>query len=165
MEDLLNQPVEQAIMSYKLIITAAGVLLAGVAFSSSANAMSMKECGAKYQAAKADGSAKDMKWNDYRAKFCGADAAAEDKKDDEAVAKTTADKEPEAPTTKAPKGVKFPAAVDKKYASETPGKQRLHTCADSYHANKDAGTLGDLKWIQKGGGFWSLCNTALKGKG
>jgi hypothetical protein len=152
-------------MSYKLIITAAGALLAGIAFSSPASALSMKECSVKYQAAKADGSAKDMKWNDYRAKFCGADAAADDKKDEADVAATPVDKEPEAPTAKAPKGIVFPKAVDKKYAAETPGKQRLHTCVDAYHVAKDAGKLGDLKWIQKGGGYWSLCNTALKGKG
>ena len=63
------------------------------------------------------------------------------------------------------RGVTMPKAIDKKYASETPGKGRLHTCVDSYHANKDAGTLNDLKWIQKGGGYWSLCNTALKAGG
>ena len=152
-------------MSQKLIFTAAGALIAAFAFSSPASALSMKECSTKYQAAKADGSAKDMKWNDFRAKFCGADAAAADKADEEDIAKTMPDKEPEKSTMKAPKGVTFPKAVDKKYATETPGKQRLHTCVDAYHAAKDAGSLGDLKWIQKGGGYWSLCNTALKGKG
>jgi hypothetical protein len=146
----------------KLIFTAAGAVLAAIAFSSPASALSMKECGVKYQAAKADGSAKDMKWNDFRAKFCGSDAAAADKADEADVAKTTEAKEPEKPTAAAPKGVSFPTAVDKKYASETPGKGRLHTCVDAYHANKDAGTLGGLKWIQKGGGFWSLCTAKIK---
>lgn len=152
-----------------LVPASAGALIAAAflvsPFSvSPASALTMKECSAKYQTAKADGSAKDMKWNDFRAKFCGADAAAEDAADDKAVAATT-DKEPEKPTVKAPKGVTMPKAIDKKYASETPGKGRLHTCVDSYHANKDAGTLNNLKWIQKGGGYWSLCNTALKAGG
>lgn len=49
--------------------------------SSPAHALTMKECSTKYQA-KADGSAKDVKWNDFRAKFCGADAAAADKADE-----------------------------------------------------------------------------------
>jgi hypothetical protein len=148
-------------MSEKLILAATGALLAALAFSSPANALSMKECSTKFQAAKADGSAKDMKWNDFRAKFCGADAAAADKADEADIA-ATPEKEPAAPTAKAPKGVSFPKAVDKKYASETPAKGRLHTCVDAYHVNKDAGSLNGLKWIQKGGGYWSLCNTKLK---
>ena len=146
----------------KLTIVAAGTLLAAIAMSSSpAAALTMKECSTKYQAAKTDGSAKDVKWNDFRAKFCGADAAAADKADEDDVVKTS-EKEPEKPTLKAPKAVTFPKAIDKKYASETPAKGRLKTCVDSYHTNKDAGTLAELKWIQKGGGYWSLCNTALK---
>lgn len=151
-------------MFERITLAAAGVLLASVAFVSPASALTMKECSAKYQAAKTDGSAKDIKWNDFRAKFCGADAAAEDEADTKNVAATT-DKEPEKPTAVAPKGVSFPKAIDKKYASETPAKGRLKTCVDAYHANKDAGSLNDLKWIQKGGGYWSLCSAALKAGG
>ena len=149
-------------MSEKLLFAAAGALLAGLAFSSPASALTMKECSAKYQAAKTDGTANGVKWNDFRAKFCGSDAAAEETADEKDVA-ATPDKEPEAPTAAAPKGVKFPKAVDKKYATETAGKARMKTCVDSYHANKDAGTLDGLKWIQKGGGYWSECNKRLKG--
>ncbi|MCA0257555.1 MAG: hypothetical protein LCH47_13290 [Proteobacteria bacterium] len=151
-------------MSEKLLFAAAGALLAGLAFSSPASALTMKECSAKYQAAKTDGTANGVKWNDFRAKFCGSDAAAEETADEKDVA-ATPDKEPEAPTAAAPKGVKFPKAVDKKYAAETAGKARMKTCVDSYHANKDAGTLDGLKWIQKGGGYWSLCSAALKKAG
>ena len=148
-------------MFNRVVILSSFALLASAAFVSPAAALTMKECSVKYQAAEADGSAKDVKWNDYRAKFCGSDAAAEDAADDKQVAATT-EKEPAKATIKAPKGVAFPSAVDKKYSSETPGKARLKTCVDSYHKNKNDGTLGDLKWIQKGGGYWSLCNTALK---
>lgn len=147
-------------MINRTAILASFVLLGSAAFVTPASALTMKECSTKYQAAKADGSAKDVKWNDYRAKFCGADAAAEDAADNKDIAATT-EKEPEK-TTKAPKSVVFPKAVDKKYSGETAAKGRLKTCVDSYHKNKDDGTLGDLKWIQKGGGYWSLCNTALK---
>ena len=150
-------------MSTKLLIAAAGALMAGFVLASPASALTMKECSAKYQSAKTDGSAKDMKWNDFRAKFCGADAAAADAADEKEVA-STPDKEPAKPTMTAPRGVTFPQAVDKKYATETPGKARMKTCVDAYHANKDAGTLNDLKWIQKGGGYWSLCSAALKAK-
>jgi hypothetical protein len=123
----------------------------------SASALTMKECSAKYKIAQKDGSAKDMKWNDFRKAQCGADATAEPE------VTTASDEEPVKPTVAAPKGVAFPTKVDAKYASESAGKQRMHTCVDSYHANKTANTLNGLKWIQKGGGFYSLCNAKLKG--
>ena len=57
----------------------------------------------------------------------------------------------------------FPAAVNHKYASETAGKARMHTCLDQYHANKASHANGSLKWIQSGGGYYSLCSKKLKG--
>ncbi|MDM9622246.1 hypothetical protein A6U87_17700 [Rhizobium sp. AC44/96] len=140
-----------------LTILASVSLLGALAFATPSSALSMKECSAKYKAAQADGSAKDTKWNDFRKAQCGPDATAEPD-----VSMATGE-EPAKPTMKAPTGVKFPTAVDSKYSSETPGKARMHTCVDSYHANKDANTLNGLKWIQKGGGFYSLCNAKLKG--
>jgi hypothetical protein len=122
-----------------------------------ASALTMKECSAKYKIAQKDGSAKDMKWNDFRKAQCGADATAEPD-----VSAAT-DEEPAKSTVAAPSGVKFPTAVAAKYAAEKPGKARLHTCVDAYHENKAANSLGGLKWIQKGGGFYSLCNAKLKG--
>jgi len=150
-------------MMMKSFAAAAGLVFATLAFTAPAHALTMAECSDKYQAAKADGSAKDMKWNDFRKAQCGPDAkpvAAVEVT--EPVAAADDAPEPAAPTAKAPKGVTFPKAIDAKYASESPGKGRMHTCVDSYHANKDKGTLNGLKWIQKGGGFYSLCNAALK---
>ena len=170
-------------MMMKSFAAAAGLVLATLAYTAPAHALTMAECSDKYQAAKADGSAKDVKWNDFRKAQCGPDAkplaaAAPTAKAAPATATPAAKAdtaevaepeaapanapEPAAPTAKAPKGVSFPKAIDAKYASETPGKGRMHTCVDSYHANKDKGTLNGLKWIQKGGGFYSLCNAALK---
>ena len=57
----------------------------------------------------------------------------------------------------------FPNAVDPKYAKESEGKQRMHTCVDQYNANKTTGGNGGLKWIQKGGGYYSECTRKLKG--
>ena len=57
----------------------------------------------------------------------------------------------------------FPTAVSAKYASQTAGEQRMHTCLDQYHANKAANGNGGLKWIQKGGGYYSECSKKLKG--
>ncbi|QND57192.1 hypothetical protein [Mesorhizobium huakuii] len=123
--------------------------------------LTMAECSAKYQAAKTANTLKGQKWNDFRKAECG--AAASD--DDSAPAPSEANytKEPAKPTTVAPKGVTFPSAISPKYASETPGKGRMHTCLDQYYVLKDANALGGLKWIQKGGGFYSLCNAKLKG--
>jgi hypothetical protein len=72
-------------------------------------------------------------------------------------------KEPPKPTMKAPAGVSFPAAVSPKYTTETAGKARFHTYVDAYNDNKAKNTLNGVKWIEKGGGYYSLCNTKLKG--
>jgi hypothetical protein len=57
----------------------------------------------------------------------------------------------------------YPNAVDPKYAKESPGKARMHTCVDQYNANKASNGNGGLKWIQKGGGYYSECTKKLKG--
>jgi hypothetical protein len=56
-----------------------------------------------------------------------------------------------------------PTAVSPKYSNESAGKARMHTCLDQYNANKAANGNGGLKWIQKGGGYYSECNKQLKG--
>jgi hypothetical protein len=140
----------------RLAIIGSLSVLGLLAFAPNSMALTMKECSAKYKAAQADGSAKSLKWNDFRKAQCGADATAEPNVSlDSGV-------EPDKPTIAAPSGVKFPTAIAAKYSSESAGKARMHTCVDAYHANKDANTLNGLKWIQKGGGFYSLCNAALK---
>jgi len=57
----------------------------------------------------------------------------------------------------------FPTAIAPAYANEKPGKARMKTCDDQYKANKATNANGGLKWIQKGGGYWSECNKRLKG--
>src|SRR5262249_31051022 len=109
----------------------------------------------KYKAAQ-EGNATTLKWNDFRKAECGPGA------DPEALTSTETP-EPAAPTAAAPKGVSFPSSVSSKYAGETAGKARMHTCLDQYNANKSSNSLGGLKWIQKGGGYYSLCNAKLKG--
>ncbi len=49
------------------------------------------------------------------------------------------------------------------YSKDTAGKQRMETCLDQYKANKANNANGGLKWIQKGGGYYSECNKHLKG--
>jgi hypothetical protein len=122
--------------------------------------LSMSECSAKYKDAKADGSLNGMKWNDFRKSECGANAADDDTVP--AMDEANYSDEPEKPVAKAPRGVKFPNGVSSKFSDETPAKARMHTCLEQYYANKDADTLNGLRWIQKGGGYYSLCNARLK---
>jgi hypothetical protein len=57
----------------------------------------------------------------------------------------------------------FPTAVSSKYSKESAGKARMHTCLDQYRANKETNGNGGLRWIRKGGGYYSECNKQLKG--
>lgn len=130
------------------------------ATANAGNGLSRADCSAKYQAAKTGNTLNGMKWNDFRMSQCGASGSDDDTMPAADQASLTS--HPETPTVTAPQGVTFPKAISTKYSSETPAKGRMHTCRDQYHANKEADTLGGLKWIQKGGGFYSLCNAALK---
>lgn len=163
-----------------LSLVSAAALAAVLAASAPAGALTMQECSAKYQSAKSAGTLKGMKWNDFRKAECSdddaseADAAAAEKEAEKpaaspaskpAIDKTASDKTaaPKAPSAKPAAGGKasFPSDVSPKYASETPGKARMHTCLDQYRANKEAG-VEQPKWIEKGGGYYSQCNTRLK---
>jgi hypothetical protein len=134
---------------------AAGLL---VLFTPPAGALTMKECSAKYQAAKTSGTLSGQSWKDFRKTQCGANAAA-------APAATTPAATPAAAPAapRAPGNAVFPTAVSPKYTNESAGKARMHTCLDQYNANKATNANGALKWIQKGGGYYSECNKQLKG--
>jgi hypothetical protein len=58
----------------------------------------------------------------------------------------------------------FPSAINPKYSSKPAGKARMETCLDQYRANKANNTNGGLKWIQRGGGYYSECVKRLKGQ-
>ena len=131
--------------------------------ASNGTGLSMKECSAKYQAAKQAGTLGGLKWNDFRKAECAAGASKPDDDDTAPTADTaTYTQEPAAPTTAAPRGVLFPSSIATKYSTESPGKARMHTCLDQYYVNKERNSLGGLKWIQTGGGYYSLCNSRLK---
>jgi hypothetical protein len=145
--------------------------LAALTMTSQANALTAQECSAKYQAAKTAGTLGGQKWNDFRKAQCGADATAAPAAAAPAAAapaaapKEAAKKEAkEAAAPAAPSGpAVYPSAVDPKYSKETAGKARMHTCVDQYNANKASNGNGGLKWIQKGGGYYSECTKKLKG--
>jgi hypothetical protein len=144
---------------------------AALAATSPALALTAQECSAKYQAAKTAGTLNGQKWNDFRKAECGSDAAAAPAAapaaPKEAVAKPKKEAAPPAAPAAAPAvpagPAVYPSAVDPKYSKETAGKGRMHTCVDQYNANKTANANGGLKWIQKGGGYYSECNKKLKG--
>ena len=147
-------------MTIRQIATCAGlVALAGAMIVTSgqlAQALTMKECSAKYQAAKSAGTLSGQNWRDFRKAQCGPDA----------TAAAPAAGAPAATPGTAPKATGnavFPTAISPKYSSESAGKARMHTCLDQYNANKATNANGGLKWIQKGGGYYSECNKQLKG--
>ena len=132
-----------------------GALVGAVALQGgTAHALTMQECSAKYKAAKEAGSLNGMKWNDFRKAECGATATA---------APAPAPAPSAAPSTGYVGNAVFPNAVSSKHANESAGKARMHTCLDQYRANKASNGNGGLKWIQRGGGYYSECNKHLKG--
>jgi hypothetical protein len=120
-----------------------------------AHALPIHECSAKYKEAKAAGTLNGMKWNDFRRAQCGAEATAAP-----AAAPPTAS--PISPVTVG--NAVFPSVVDPRYSDRSAGKARMETCLDQYRANKANNANGGLKWIQRGGGYYSECTKRLKGQ-
>lgn len=168
-------------------LSLAAVLAAGLA-SVPAHAMTAKECHAAFQSAKKGGTLNGQSYKAFKAASCGSETA------EAAPATTAAPATAAtAPTTTAPvttgkanppdssvAGTKapiasksapvtsgnivFPTAVSSQFSSLSAGKARMKTCVAQYNANKANGGNGSLKWIQKGGGYWSQCNSRLKGE-
>jgi hypothetical protein len=92
-------------------------------------------CALKYMAAEVAGKLKGRKWKEFRQEEC------------------------EAVTTQAV----FPSMIAPKYSGESPDKARTLTCADQFNANKTANANGGMRWIEKGGGYYSECVSRLKG--
>ena len=149
--------------------------LAALAMMSQAQALTPQECSAKYQAAKTAGTLGGQKWNDFRKAQCGADAtAAPTAAAPAAAAPPQSRRKPprkhprrkprrlrRLPLRQAPRSIR--TLSNSKYSKETAGKARMHTCVDQYNANKATNANGGLKWIQKGGGYYSECTKKLKG--
>ncbi|OAJ67311.1 hypothetical protein A0123_01910 [Gluconobacter cerinus] len=168
-------------------LSLAAVLAAGLA-SVPAHAMTAKECHAAFQSAKKSGTLNGQSYKAFKAASCGSETT------EAAPATTAAPATAAtAPTTTAPVttgkanppdssvagtkapiasksapvtsgNVVFPTAVSSQFSSLSAGKARMKTCVAQYNANKANGGNGSLKWIQKGGGYWSQCNSRLKGE-
>ena len=166
-------------------------LLIGSAFFSGLMALALaapaaaesvrKDCSVKYQAAKAAGTLNGLAWPQFYSQ-CAAEAktAAPAAAPAASPAATPVATPAAPPPAAAPKpapaaaapapaapvaagSAVFPSAVSAAHASEKPGKARMLTCLDQYKANKETNANGGLKWIQKGGGYYSQCNARLKG--
>ena len=92
-------------------------------------------CALKYMAAELSGKLKGRKWKEFRQQECGASSIE----------------------------VVFPSTVAPKYSGDSPEKARTLTCADQFNANKTSNGNGGMKWIEKGGGYYSECVVRLKG--
>ena len=168
-------------LRWSVISVMAGVGIIAFGGVPPAYALSMKECSAKYEAAQKADTLHGMKWNDFRKAECGADAAAAPAAAPTATtAPAPAARAPAAPPARQPTAAApprpttttgiggpgnavFPSGVSPKYSNESQGRARMHTCLDQYNANKASNGNGGLKWIEKGGGYYSECNKRLKG--
>jgi hypothetical protein len=143
------------LMSTRHVLFAAAAIVAAVgavvAMLNSAQALTMTECSAKYKDAKAAGTLNGATWNDFRKTQCD---LAPRKRATSAAGSDSA--------VVAANAV-FPTAVDSKYSNEKQGRARRKTCLDQYKANKATNANGGLKWLQKGGGYYSQCVKKLKG--
>ncbi|MGB7099481.1 MAG: hypothetical protein WBD95_12055 [Xanthobacteraceae bacterium] len=142
------------------VLIASGVFLASLAaIPMPAQALTAKECSAKYQAAKAAGTLAGMKWNDFRKAQCGADATAAPPP----PAPTKAAAPPPPEKTAAPSPPPTGAPAEKK---GSPGKQaylaRLHACSADWKTLKaDGKRPAGMKWPQ----FWHECDQRKKAEG
>lgn len=132
-----------------VFLIASGIFLAALANAAvtvPAQALTMKECSAKYKEAKAAGTLNGMKWNDFRKSQCGAEATAA----------------PAAATT--PAAETKPAATEAKPASG--GRQAMYAreraCGKEWKADKAAGKIpAGMKWPQ----YWHECDQRKKAQG
>jgi hypothetical protein len=138
-------------MNSRATVLCAVGMAAGLAAATPALALTMQQCSAKYEAAKGAGTLQGKTWQQFRKESCGPGAAP--------LAMPPTGMGSAALTP----GATFPATVSPKYKSESAGKARRLTCLDQYRANKAANANGGLRWIAKGGGYYSECNKRLKG--
>src|ERR1700689_2447971 len=136
-----------------LTICAAMLLGVTALAANSAQALSSKECSAKYKAAKEAGTLNGMKWNEFRKAECGSAAA------EPMPAPPPPPPAAEKPMAPPPGGA--PAAK-----TGSPGRQaylaRLHACSAEWKALKASGKRPEGQhWPQ----FWHECDGRKKAEG
>lgn len=127
----------------------------------------MKACGDRWRAVKDVEAAGGTTWPQYlarcRAEAGSARAPAEAAPVAPAVVANERRGQPVAAQTAAQaRAPVFPQKVSERHASERPQRARQKTCSEQFQANKAANANGGLRWVEKGGGYWSKCNAHLK---
>jgi hypothetical protein len=150
--------------SWVAALTIVAPLLASL---SPASGLTMRECSVKYKAAQSAGTLQGKTWSEFRKAECGSTASAAPTSTPATNAKAAVPKGGDNTATTTGIGsagtATYPTTVSPKYSKEPAGKARLQTCLDQYNANKAGEHNGGMKWIQKGGGYYSECNKRLKG--
>lgn len=144
------------------VLWMAPALLGGTVFAPPASAMTLKECSALYQEAKTAGTLGGLNWTAFRAQRCAGSAGGAQALAAEGAKPAAAPDKAVPLASTAAIDALLPVAPDPKFAREKPSLQRLHTCSQAYRAAKKEGKLQGLRWIERGGGFYSLCTAKLK---
>ncbi len=125
----------------------------------------MKTCGDKWRAVKETERPKGVTWSQYLSR-CRAEIAktrgSAPASGSSAASSTASAAKPAAAARASSKGPVFPTEVAARHKSERPALARLRTCSDQFKINKASNANGGLRWIEKGGGYWSRCNAHLK---
>jgi hypothetical protein len=143
-------------VSFKIGVGAGALIAAAGLAAAPLAALTMKECSAAYQAAQSSGTLGGMNWQQFRKAKCGPGAAPG------AAQRATPAPGPAPGGSGYIPGAVFPSAIAPKYRDDTPGKARMRTCLDQYRLNKAGNANGGLKWVERGGGYYSECNKRLR---
>lgn len=157
------------------VIVAVMLVASGVASAGNARAQEaaraapgeniMKVCGDKWRAVREAEAPKGVTWPQFLSRCRAGQAAARGSAGGASAASSAgapkSKDQVKAPVTSVAAPV-FPSAVSARHASERPALARQRTCADQFKANKATGGNAGLKWIERGGGYWSRCNAHLK---
>ena len=148
-------------VAYRIAVGVGTLIAAAGLAAAPLSALSMRECSAAYKGAQRSGTLSGMSWQEFRKARCGAGAAT-----GTPPAAGSANGLAPGGSAYLPGGrAVFPTAIAPKYGKETPGKARRQTCLDQYRVNKASNANGGLKWVQKGGGYYSECNKRLRAGG
>jgi hypothetical protein len=161
-------------VSPKIAVGAVTLIAAATLVTMPLAALSMRECSVAYKDARGAGTLGGMSWREFRKARCGAGTATRSSTRPKTRAQTGA-------TTGSPSAARpqsglvpggsaylpggravFPTAIAPRYSDETRARARRQTCLDQYRRNKPGNANGGLKWVQKGGGYYSECSRRLK---
>lgn len=145
------------------LVAAASLVGSSAAMAAPASGkLSFFACHKEFQNAKKNGTLNGQNYAAFKAAQCSGST-------DKAQTSDNASKKAPSSRTSAPVApvssgsVVFPSRVSSEFSSLSAGKARQKTCLQQYNANKANGGNGSLKWIQRGGGYYSQCNSRLKG--